>query len=187
MEQLRNYSMRMWGLDGLHICDYHGVTGHVAGNLLAEIFKGAELGDRTQAETIDHLNWRLHGFYESHGISERIPDISTKLVGLDVTDGWPFLGGIGVKATNTRKLVPWLLELARVTNDGSRYKTRRLMVVEALHKYYTVIYEAGMFLTEQQKKDVKTAVDTCLVNYTYLSWRCMRGGIRIFKNLKGKR
>ncbi len=53
MARMCNVSFYFWGLDLLHITDYHGVAAHCVGNVLAEIIRDTEFSLRTQADTIE--------------------------------------------------------------------------------------------------------------------------------------
>ncbi len=44
-----------WALDSLHIVDYHGVAGHVVGNVLCDIVRDDELRTGLQANTLARL------------------------------------------------------------------------------------------------------------------------------------
>ena len=178
LDYLRTYSYKCWGLDGLHVVDYNGVASHCAGNVLAEIVVNKEFGDSSQEKTLERINHDLVDFYRTHGTPERIGDITLKTLGIDSSsDNFPCLGGPGVKAANTKALIPFIVNLCRRTLDGSKYKARRLLMAESLESYYVVIRTAGVFLTDAEQQQLNQAVYNHLVNYSYLALKCMNQGV----------
>ena len=63
-----------------------------------------------------------------------------------------------VKAAQLRDLVPVVLELCKRYNSGSEEDMLRLLALKNLQRYYAVVAEAGMFLTDDQKKNLMDAV-----------------------------
>ncbi len=81
---------------------------------------------------------------------------------------YPGLTGPGVKAANTRALLPWAVELSLLVLDGSTYRTRRHKMLANLLLFQTTIQQAGVFLTDEQITTCQRAIRGHLIYYHWL-------------------
>ena len=69
--------MHMWGLDGLHVVDYNGVSAHAIGNFLTDLVRGVEVaGCRFQGDVFRYLNEHLRNYYNRTKETDRIGEHS---------------------------------------------------------------------------------------------------------------
>ncbi len=59
MKRMCNFSRFFWALDLLHVTDYNGVAGHCVGNVLCDIVRDSEYGERSQQASWDRHTWIL--------------------------------------------------------------------------------------------------------------------------------
>ena len=91
--------------------DHHGVASRVIANILWSHLAGDRdcnvfPGDN-QDERIDFMNNDIQAFYSHAGVQNRLPVLHKS----NLKDTFPELKGNGVKAANTRALVPFVLDL----------------------------------------------------------------------------
>ena len=71
-------------------------------------------------------------------------------------DGWATLDGKVVKAANTRALIPFLNYLAQTYFAGhGEYPSSCRKVFATLDSIERLLYSAGMFLSDEKKRDLK--------------------------------
>ena len=99
--------------DLLHNFDHHGLTSHIIGNVLwchvssdrlCNVFPG-----NTTDERLDFMNDDIRAFYSAQRVNNRLPTL--KASNLKKSDNFPVLHGNGIKAANTKALVPYILDV----------------------------------------------------------------------------
>lgn len=141
-------SQHSFRLDTLHILDHHGVWSHIAGNILYWVVHDHELpGCRSKDAGIDAINVRLKNFNRG-GAHNKLPSlkIANLIDSSKETTSSPILGGPGIKAANTKDSMPWILEIARETNDGSTAKHRRQVVAECAVSLINIMESAQVVI-----------------------------------------
>ena len=99
-------------------------------------------------------------FYERNpGISSRVDKIETKHINPAGGADYAALGGPTIKAANTRQAMPFLKDIAdRVlldTNNIDHVLMHKL--IDHTLDFNRVIYSSGVFCTEEEVKELKTA------------------------------
>lgn len=139
--------------DLLHMVDHHGVCSHVIGNVLAAHLFGEREGEvlpgRNVEDRLAFLNADIATFYTMRRVQNRLPPLKEANL---KADGFPELHGPGVKAANTRALLPYVVELQgrAVTAIGTRRQKHMLKVAESLQEATKTFYRAGSFLTTDE-------------------------------------
>ena len=172
------FSMYTYRLDLLHLIDHNGVAGEVIGNIVwmhlarqSTVLPGANQEDR-----MDFLNDDIRGFYNTCGVSNRLPRL--KLSNFMAEGGYPELHGRVVKAANTRALLPYVLDLQRraVLVDPSEHNKHALKVVESLDRAIGIMYAGSYFLSAAEKIDLDKALTRMGQNYQQLAVLASRRG-----------
>ena len=72
------------------------------------------MGGHTQEESLELLNQDLDRFYIGNKVGNRIPELQLTniLAASQPLRVYPILSGKGIKAANTRALVPWVRKIA---------------------------------------------------------------------------
>ena len=157
----------------LHMVDHHGVGSHIVGNIVwthlsgdrdCDVLEGANLEDR-----VTFLNAKLKAWYSEHRVQNKLPTV--KATNFKDGDRFPELKGNGVKAANTKAVIPFVLELqqrATRLNPSPRNKHMEKVVL-ALQTAIDIMYSAGHFLDDE----TWTALDKNLTrlgqHYQYLA------------------
>ena len=119
-------------------------------------------------ERLEFLNDDIQGFYTPCRVSNRLPRLKRS----NLKDGdYPELKGNGVKAANTRALLPFLCDLqTRATARTDTPKNRQMLqVVQSLQHAYDVMYAIGPILTRAAWLDLQAALTTFAQSYQLLS------------------
>eukprot|EP00969_Alexandrium_andersonii_P289114 12778551-Alexandrium_andersonii.AAC.1 len=117
------------------MCDHHGVCSHIVGNILwanlssereGNALPGADMGERLR-----FLNEDINAFYRACRVSNRLPTLKQSNI---KAEAFPELRGNGVKAANTRALLPYVCELQKraVEQSPTQKNKHMLKVAEAL-------------------------------------------------------
>lgn len=173
-------------LDLLHVLDHKGVTSLIVGNILWSVIQHRELAG-TQARTLTMINEEICAFYAARGVQNRLPELNIGNL-IDVHNratSHPVLHGPGIKAANSRSIVPYILELATRLDTGSPETRHRRKVVEWLDRLYTVLYAADMFLSDDQKAEVGHCVSRISLHFTWLAQNAISQG-RVAWNMTPK-
>ena len=168
-EAFNRYTYRF---DLLHMCDHHGVTSHVIANVLwshvSSDREGEILPGGTVDERLDFLNDDIVGFYHTCRVTNRLP----KLKRSNLKEGdFPELKGNGVKAANTRALLPYVCDLqARATARNDTPKNQQmLLVAQSLQHAYDLMYSGGPILSDAAWEDLCSTLTTFGQSYQLLS------------------
>eukprot|EP00959_Pyramimonas_sp_CCMP1952_P455407 9471505-Pyramimonas_sp.AAC.1 len=151
------FDLHFFANDLMHTCDCNGVAGHMAGSVMRPlVVNEARLG-ANQTARMKAINDLMRDFYTRNPGSNRCPDI--KVNNLTDSVGYSNLSGAAFKAANTRGLAPFLVELADQHCDSDSQKDRfvRRACVH-WNAFYMIVYSSGMFMTTEQKSDLRTAV-----------------------------
>ena len=157
-------------LDVLHIMDHHGVASHLIGNVLWTCIAGKEIG-RTQEESLEILNQEIKTWYTEANVLHRLPKLKLHNI-INVfarTTSAPQLQGPGIKAANTRALVPWVARLAGRLDDASPARRHRRKCAEWLAAVYEILDASGVFLTWQQWSNFDHAISRFVMHYSWLA------------------
>jgi len=159
--------------------DCKGLASIAIGNCLAEIVYKNQLGCPTHQATMDLLNERLDRFYDGTKCDCKIPYLLLS----NITDTqrpaqtYPQLAGPGIKAANTRHLVPWVLALVIEVDDGSEASRHRIALMRYLNEFIETIYENPEFLAPAVSKRLKFVMLGFLRRSAWLSANAVRLGL----------
>ena len=148
--------------DNLHVWDHHGILSIIAGSFLHRLTRTESRLGSTVDKRLDAINLLMDDFYSRHPVSARLPSIRDSNL-VDST-GWCTLHGSVVKAANSRHLHGFLAELANRFCDSKvaplciEHASIR-KVCSSLDGFYKLMYSSGMFMTNQQVRELKTYVD----------------------------
>lgn len=152
--------------DGMHVVDHNGLACIIHGSVLKLLVQSERQLGRTQDKRLDHINVLRGRWYESHIVSSRIP--SLEMQNSSHKGGWSVLKGSIIKSAATRKLSPFIETLALKYFDGpSDLHESVREVTMNLNKYYHIVYESEMFMTDRQLLDMNDAINT-------LGWHMQR-------------
>ena len=141
------------------------------GNALANHVFGDREGDVLPGTTVEErlafLNADIAAFYSMQRVQNNLPVLKESHLR---ADGFPELHGPGIKAANTRALLPFVVELQRraTTSIGSRRQKHMLKVAESLLEAVSTFYRAGCFLTPEEVVHVKHHLNRFGQNYQML-------------------
>ena len=139
----------------MHVMDCKSVTSSVLGGVLRELTRLDTLGPNRE-QRMGRINEELATWYSAHPGWHRLPRI--KLANLVSTDGWSDLHSPAVKAANTRASVPAFLYLCRkYLTSGSRLHICIVQLMRRLNDFYTILYRAGMFLSDDEMDRLRAA------------------------------
>jgi hypothetical protein len=177
------FSIHTYRLDIMHLLDHHGVTSLIAGNLIAihvrdrdGILPGSTIDDR-----LDFFNSDMRACNSVSGVRNRLPPLrQSNLTG---DSGYPDLHGPLVKASNTRSLVPYLVDLQEraVSAYPTPQNRHMLKVVKAVHLIYETLYAAGYFLTAVEKASIAKLCNRLGLHYQVLAVQAVREGLLLWK------
>ena len=167
--------------------DHHGITSHIIGNVLythcssdrdCDVLPGDTLEDR-----LSLLNEYIRAFFYIHSrVANRLPPLRASNL---KADDFPELKGNGVKAANTRSLVPYLVDLqhrAASLNPNDKNKMMRKLVVE-LQVAYNIMYEGASILGADECRALAKATTRIGQCYQWLSLQAFRSGICRWKSI----
>ena len=108
------FNRHTYRFDLLHMYDHHGVTSHVIGNVLwahlaHECESNVLLGIRRE-DPLACLQEDIEAFYRHCNVDNRLPPLKESKI---KADAFPELRGNGVKAANTRALLPYVCDLQK--------------------------------------------------------------------------
>jgi len=176
------FNKHTYKLDVLHLADHYGISSHIVANIFWSHVHAASLvlPGATQEARLDFLNGDIRAFYSGNGVEARVPTL--KLSNLK-RDGFPELHGNGIKAANTRALVPFAVDLQRraVRMHPIVDNKHALKVVESLDKFYEVIYGADYFLTDAEYRLLVSALTRLGNNYQVLAVNSGAAGNMLWK------
>ena len=143
------FNRHTYRFDLLHMCDHHGVTSHVIGNVLwahlaneceSNVLPGIRREDR-----LAFLQQDINAFYRHCNVDNRLPPLKESNI---KADAFPELRGNGVKAANTRALLPYVCDLQkRATQQNPTPKNKHMLkVVDLLQTAYDIMYNGGPVL-----------------------------------------
>ena len=166
------FNSQTYRFDLIHMCDHHGVTSHVIANVLWAHVSADREGDIIPGDTVEDrlaaLNMEVKEFYTRRRVSNRLPKIKRT----NLKDGdYPELKGNGVKAANTRALLPYACELQGRANYRcpSRKNRQMLLLVNALQHAYDLMYDSGPVLAKHTWTDLAATLTTVGQSYQLLS------------------
>lgn len=166
-EWFSKYSYR---LDVMHLADHHGVANHVVGNVFyAQICDPAgPLPGNSQQARLDFLNDDIRGYNSLRAVQSRLPRL--KMDNIIVGD-FPELRGTLVKAANSRQVVPYAVDLARRARakTGTDPSKHAFKCVDTLHRIYDLLYNAGTFLTPDEKRELERLCFKMGIHYQWLA------------------
>ena len=155
-----------FAIDTLHVMEL-GITSHALGNclfLLRQEYPG------TRAQSVDALRARIQELYDELGSPSRFSrfDFGTFATPAAPHQNYPQLGG-GIKARETRSLVPVVLRLCEERNDGSPKHLHRVLMLRALNRAYELIDASRTFLSEAARAEFREFLDWFLLHYSWLA------------------
>ena len=166
------FKYQTYRFDLLHMCDHHGVTSHVIGNVLWAHISADRESDLIPGHTVDDrlaaLNREIKEFYTRCRVSNKLPNI--KRTNLKEGD-YPELKGNGVKAANTRAALPYVCELQSRASERcpSRKNRHMLLLANALQHAYDLMYDSGPVLAQDTWTDLEASLTTVGQSYQLLS------------------
>ena len=175
------FSKYMPRFDPLHVTDYKGVAGSIAGNVISSVLRDPRFfvvfpgSGASRDGRIAAINEHLKAWERSHRVSNRLPKLTVNIIFKDgKANSFPHLQGPGVKASNTRECIPWVRALALLFDDGSLFARHRLRIVQALDDWYRTIYSSSVVLSDEQFCSQRKHVVDCMRSYGWLAYnaRC---------------
>ena len=162
--------------DCLHVLDNNGVCSHIIGNCLWSVLVFRQLpGCRNYEEALAELRRRIQLHYRTHRVTSQIPPLRRENL-VSVSGTYPCLHGPGVKAANTRHLMPFVAALMEELDDGSEWAYHRRRVASYMDRLYAILYDGPMFLSAAEKLELKQVSHRLLLHYVWLSaWSARRG------------
>lgn len=157
-----------FAFDALHVLDL-GCAAHAIGNVFFDlVFEDFGLCKAVAMQHLQHLVLKEY--------SEQKIDCCHRFSRLKLEhfcdagaphQSFPCLRG--VKARQTRYLVPVALALCKQHQGRGSYSLHRTQCLENLNLLYDTIDQGDMFLDEVAKKTFEKAMNSFLVHYTYLA------------------
>ena len=174
-------------IDCMHDLDHNGVSGCAIGSLLMGLVKHeARLGSN-QAARLRSLNSSLDEFQKSNKVTSRFPEIGLNTLSASGGEGdFACLAGPGVKAANTRCIVPWAANLSQTYCDTDTQKDKSIRkMFSSLCTVYDTLYSSDMFMTSTQRDTLKLATLRFGRHYQWLNIKSTGDGICMY-NVKPK-
>lgn len=154
-------------LDWMHTMDL-GTTAHAIGNVLYDsIYRKLIPAGRSRSQACAFVLAKMQEIPNDHGKSlERLSenDFTTHKRHLKT---YPCL--THCKGAEVRYIIPGVLHVARHFADGSEESNHQIQMMEVLNEMYLTIYEAGIFLTDEQFGTLRGASLRFLRCYTWLA------------------
>ena len=140
-------------------------------HLCTRLLETMNLGGGNQEASMAMLNHEISEFNSTYAVSDVVPTLTMSHLMDSSTPGqtYPILHGKGVKAANTRHLVPFLMMMSQRLNDGSIYKTKRAKLFWNLHCFYDLMYSAGAVLTPHEAGFMRKYIFSCCKYYVWLA------------------
>jgi len=177
------FNLYTYRLDIMHLLDHHGVTSHVAGNMIYIHVRDRDgiLPGDTIDQRLEFFNNDVKAYYSHRGASSRLPPLRQS--NLSGESGYPELHGPLVKAANTRHLVPFLLDMQeRATRASPTHRNRHMLkVAQSLNKLYELFYGAGHFLSEDEKNLVYKHCNRLGQHYQLLAVQAVKDKEKLWK------
>jgi len=174
--------------DLLHMLDHHGVASSVVANLLwdhvrpgreTSVLPGNSIGER-----VEFLNAEIKAWYHQQPNKNvsRLPLL--KPDNLKEANSFPELHGHGVKAANTRGIVPFVLMLQEraVRETPSMRQKHMLKVIASLADMYDIFYSASHFLTPTAQIKLRKACYRLGIHYQALQMLSLAAGDMFWKS-----
>ena len=177
---MRNMHKDFLKIDLLHTCDCKGLTSMVIGNCLFEAVYFREVPNTVvHADSIAALNDDLDRFYQGARADSMIPELQLGHFINEQTplQNYPILKGPGIKAANTRNLVPWVRQLMEKLDTGeSEHKKIRRKLVQLLDEFYEIVYGHGEYLPDDVAKHLQFVMLGILRRCVLLHHRAVLSG-----------
>ena len=168
----RWFNLHSYRFDLLHMMDHHGITSHIVANILQQHVGGDRESDvlpgSNVQERLDFLNAEIKQFYSAEGVVNRLPPLGDS--NLKATDGFPELHGNGIKAANTRSIVPYVRDLQQraTTMAPSRSNRHILKIINSLDCIYRIFYDGSCFLGESELASLREHLDRLARHYQHM-------------------
>ena len=162
-------------VDVLHTLD-QGVAGHLCANIILKKMDSGTWGD-TRGEQIDALNAALKKHYVETKEEYRV-DGPLNMPRIKSSNDWPKLK---VKAAACRRLVPWVLELAKQLHDGTTHADMLIGGAQTLKEIYDIISAHPRFLPRADRDRLCMLSRTFFSMYHWLSADAVSNNERWFK------
>ena len=144
---------QFFGKDILHIGENRGITAGAIANCFETMLTDHELGP-SYASGLAWLNTEIAKDYKRTGEQNRLPTLTRTCIRASTTD-FPCLSNPGIKAANTRAILPFVTRLCIRLDDGSELRHKRRLCIEHLNCFYEIIYSASEFLSEAESEQVQ--------------------------------
>ena len=174
--------------DMLHMLDHHGVASSIIANVFWEhvkhgtptsVLPGATIGER-----VAFLNAEMKAWYGQppNNTCSRLPLL--KPDNIKDADAFPELHGNGVKAANTRGIVPFVLMLQeRAVRELPDMRQRHILkVISSLQDIYDVCYSSTSFLTPASQDKLRKACYRLGIHYQALQVLSLAAGDKFWKS-----
>ena len=161
-------------IDMMHLLECKGVSGLVFGSVLLWLTRDSRLGGNRD-ERLAAINTLRLLHYRARPGEVVLPKIYLSNI---TRDGWGNLSGPAYKAAITRHAAPFFRELVCRYCVGTRATDVCMRsIVVALDDMYTLLYQAPMFLTDDQELRFRTLVLDFGRPYTRLRELSRRSGV----------
>ena len=171
---------RLQKIDLLHNVDCKGVASAAIANCLCEIVYRREIpGMMTHDDSLEWLNADLDLFYQNQRVENKIPTLVLEnFVDLQKPlQNYPMFKGPGIKAANTRALMPWLQSCLEVLDQTDEQKQRRFQLVKLFNDFFELIYGEGEWLSEATAQRLQKIILQILKRCAWLhEWALANGG-----------
>lgn len=161
--------------DAMHISDCRGVSAHLLGSALWQLV--LECPRHIQG-TVDErvlLLWEeIQRIYGEQRVENRIFKLSRDMINTG-PQNWAVLSST-VKAAATRALVPVVRQLCTELCSGTMVSVQRVLALEAMETYYTVMERNGFVLPPSESAQLLEAVERLLLHYNYLTQQALSQG-----------
>ena len=99
----------------------------------------------THDDSLEWLNADLDLFYQNQKVENKIPTLVLEnFVNLQKPlQNYPMFKGPGIKAANTRALMPWLQSCLEGLDRTDEQKQRRFQLVSLFNDFFELIYGEG--------------------------------------------
>ena len=136
----------------MHNMDCNGVISIIAGSVIRPLLYRADIGNTIHAR-LETVNAHLSEHYSVFGVRCQAPPF--KVANLTDDTGYSCLAGPGIKAANTRELVPFLVEMADLYNGSASLHDQALRkLLKALSRILEIIWEGNIFLSQSDLRQL---------------------------------
>ena len=144
-------------LDIMHLWDCKGLWAIMMGSALWLLVHSENRLGPNMAKRLENINEKRQAWYTTHKTKNRMPQI--RIHNLVDSEGFANLHSPGIKAANTRSLVPFVADLVmQFCDSGSVYHKAIQKMFKAATDILDCLYKADMFLNVEEQDLLKESI-----------------------------